>query len=175
MINGREDLLKQYFGNVWTVTETDPHVIESIKNKKDVIDVGCGFNQYKKFNNNLIGVDYVNKEADWIGDLLNYKSDNKFEIAICYGVLHFYSYDWIRKRLDWVIENTTKDATLLIKVNPNNPRADAPDLVFFDTWNRGLADHFAQIYQLEISNWREWKTPEDGSSRIKFDYTKRMT
>ena len=59
-----------------------------------------------------------------------------------------------------------------MKVNPNNPRADAPDLVWFDKWNRGLVEHFAEIYDLFISNWREWKTPTDVGFRIKFDYKK---
>jgi len=170
--NENEDPLKQYFKYTWKQTEIDSHVVEEIKNVKSVIDVGCGFNQYKQFNNKLIGIDYSNDKADWVGDLIYYKTNIKFEVAICYGILHFYSYDWIRRRLGWIIDNTTKNAKILMKVNPNNPRLDAPDLVWFDKWNRGLVEHFAEIYDLTISNWREWKTPEDGSSRIKFDYKK---
>ena len=170
--NEGEDPLKKYFKYTWKQTEIDNHVVEEIKNVKSVIDVGCGFNQYKRFNKNLVGIDYANNKADWVGDLVYYKTNTKFEVAICYGVLHFYSYDWIRRRLEWVINNTSKNAKILMKVNPNNPRADAPDLVWFDKWNRGLVEHFAEIYDLSISNWREWKTPTDDGFRIKFDYKK---
>ena len=156
--------IKQFFGKTWNQTEVDEHVVDRIINAKSVIDVGCGFNPYKKFNDNLIGVDFSN--------------NGPFDVAICYGILHFNSYDWIRERLEWVVENTTDDAEILIKVNPSRKEDQAEalrssDVVWFDKWNHGLAEHFADIYNLEILNWREWRNPHDNSLRLKFDYRKR--
>ena len=171
--------IKEFFGKTWNQTEEDEHVIDGIKYAKSVIDIGCGFNPYKKYNHNLIGVDIVNENADVICDILDFPNDeNAFDLAICYGILHFNSYDWIRERLEWVVENTTDDAKILIKVNPSRKEDQAEalrssDVIWFDKWNRGLADHFADIYNLEIWNWREWRNPLDNSLRLKFDYKKR--
>ena len=110
--------IKDFFGTTWNQTEVDDHVVDRIINAKSVIDVGCGFNPYKKFNHNLVGVDLINEEADENCDILDFDTMGcKYDVAICYGILHFNSYDWIRERLEWVVENTTDDAEILIKVN----------------------------------------------------------
>jgi hypothetical protein len=170
--------IKEFFGKSWNQTEVDPHVIDIISNAESVIDVGCGFNPYKKFHDNLIGIDIVNKRADFNCDILNFSPVlSKFDVAVCYGILHFNSYDWIRERLEWVVNNTTDDAQILIKVNPSRKEDQAEelrssDVIWFDRWNHGLAEHFADIYNLEIWNWREWRNPLDNSLRYKFDYRK---
>ena len=171
--------LKEFFGKTWNQTEVDPHVIDILLTAKSVIDVGCVFNPYKKYHNNLIGVDIVNKKADVICDI-NYfdpPENKKFDVAICYGILHFNSYDWIRERLKWVLDNTTDNAQILIKVNPSSKEDQAEelrssDVIWFNRWNHGLAQHFAEIYNLEVWNWREWRNPLDNSLRYKFDYRK---
>jgi len=170
-----ESEIKEFFGKTWNQTEVDDHVVDRLKAARNVIDVGCGFNPYKKHANNLVGVDIVNGSADWIGDIIDYKPVTKFDVAICYGILHFNSYDWIRERLEWVVNNLTEDGEILIKVNPSRKEDQAPDLrnsdvIWFDRWNHGLAQHFADIYKLEVWNWREWRNPLDNSLRIKFDY-----
>ena len=177
MINGREDLLKEFFGKSWHQTEVDDHVVERLKGARNVIDVGCGFNPYKKFHDNLVGIDIVNEQADVNCEILDFPNDTKFDLAICYGILHFNDYDWIRERLEWVVNNTTDDAQILIKVNPSSKEDQAEelrssDVIWFNRWNHGLAQHFAEIYNLEVWNWREWRNPLDNSLRYKFDYRK---
>jgi SAM-dependent methyltransferase len=170
--------ITEFFGKTWTQTEVDPRVVRILGDAKHVIDVGCGFNPYKQFHENLIGVDIVNEKADVNCDILDFPNDNKFDLAICFGILHFNSYEWIRERLEWVVDHTTPDAQILMKVNPSRKEDQAEelqssDVVWFDKWNRGLADHFADIYSLEVLNWREWRNPLDNSLRLKFDYIKR--
>ena len=53
--------IKDFFGTTWNQTEVDDHVVDRIINAKSVIDVGCGFNPYKKFNHNLVGVELINE------------------------------------------------------------------------------------------------------------------
>ena len=172
-----ENEIKEFFGKAWNQTEVDPHVCDRLQHADNPIDVGCGFNPYKKFHDNLIGVDIVNEQADVNCDILDFPSDTKFDLAICYGILHFNDYDWIRERLEWVVNNTSDNAEILIKVNPSRKEDQAEelrssDVIWFDRWNHGLAEHFADIYNLEIRNWREWRNPLDNSLRLKFDYRK---
>ena len=169
--------IKEFFGKAWNQTEVDPHVCDRLQHAVNPIDVGCGFNPHKQFNKNLIGIDIVNEQADVNCEILDFPNDTKFDLAICYGILHFNDYDWIRERLEWVVNSTTDDAEILIKVNPSRKEDQAEalrssDVIWFDKWNRGLADHFADIYSLEIWNWREWRNPLDNSLRLKFDYRK---
>tara|TARA_Y100001951_G_C11267621_1_gene256641 strand:+ start:106 stop:645 length:540 start_codon:yes stop_codon:yes gene_type:complete len=170
--------IKEFFGKTWNQTEVDPHVVEIIKDAKSVIDVGCGFNPYKEYHDNLVGIDIVNTKADFNCDILNFSpGDRKFDVAICYGVLHFNSYHWIRERLEWVVKNTTDDGQILMKVNPSSKEDQAEelrssDVIWFHRWNHGLAQHFADIYNLEVWNWREWRNPLDNSVRYKFDFRK---
>ena len=170
--------IKDFFGTTWNQTEVDDHVVDRIINAKSVIDVGCGFNPYKKFNHNRVGVDLINEEADENCDILDFDTMGcKYDVAICYGILHFNSYDWIRERLEWVVNNTKPKSEILIKVNPSRKEDQAEELrssevVWFHRWNRGLADHFAEIYNLEVWNWREWRNPLDNSLRLKFDFRK---
>ena len=164
--------IKEFFGKTWNQTEVDEHVVDRIKYAKSVIDIGCGFNPYKKFNHNLTGVDLVNEECD----ILDFDSMGlKYDVAICYGILHFNSYDWIRERLEWAVNHIKEDGEILIKVNPSKKEDQAvelrsSDVVWFERWNHGLAQHFAEIYNLEVWNWREWRNPLDNSVRYKFDY-----
>jgi len=173
-----EEEIKEFFGKQWSTTEIDDHVVSVIENANNVIDLGCGFNPYKPFCENLIGVDIVNEKADWIGDILDYDTKGmKYDVAIAYGILHFNNYDWIRERLEWVVNNIKDGGEILIKVNPSKKEDQAPelrssDVIWFDKWNHGLVEHFADIYNLEIWNWREWKNPYDNSLRLKFDYRK---
>ena len=120
----------------------------------------------------------INEEADVNCDILDFDTVGcKYDVAICYGVLHFNSYDWIRERLEWVVNNTKPQSEILIKVNPSRKEDQAEalrssEVVWFNRWNHGLAQHFAEIYNLEIWNWREWRNPLDNSLRLKFDYRK---
>ncbi len=108
--------IKEFFGKTWNQTEVDEHVVDRIKYAKSVIDIGCGFNPYKKFNHNLTGVDLVNEEADEVCDILDFDSMGlKYDVAICYGILHFNSYDWIRERLEWAVNHLKEDGEILLK------------------------------------------------------------
>ena len=51
--------IKEFFGKAWNQTEVDPHVCDRLQHAVNPIDVGCGFNPYKQFNKNLIGLERV--------------------------------------------------------------------------------------------------------------------
>ena len=73
--------ITDYFnGTQWMQTELDEDVVNAVKEAYSIIDVGCGYNQYKQFNpNKLIGIDIANPKADWNGDILEYKTYQRFK------------------------------------------------------------------------------------------------
>jgi SAM-dependent methyltransferase len=160
--------LETYFKDQWETTETDSHVVNLVKKSNAILDVGCGFNQYKKYNENLVGIDIVNKNADHICDIIDYENKNQFDLIICFGSLHFYNYDWINLRLKKVINMLTSNATICMKVNPAIPNTDGSYLPWFEKWTPPLVEHFAELYNLEIKNIRE-----GSRNRLKWDYIKK--
>ena len=49
-------------------------------------------NQYKKYaTNSFWGIDLVCDEADELIDILDFKTNSKYDLIICYGSINFYS------------------------------------------------------------------------------------
>ena len=86
--------VKEYFGNHWTSrTSTYKYsnhsIAEKIKPHERVIDIGCGFNEFKPIIENLVGIDIVNPKADVVVDLEHYETDELFDVAICLGSIQY--------------------------------------------------------------------------------------
>ena len=86
--------VKEYFGKHWTSrTSTYKYsnhsIAEKIKPHERVIDIGCGFNEFKPIIQNLVGIDIVNPKADIIIDLEHYKCKDKFDVALCLGSIQY--------------------------------------------------------------------------------------
>lgn len=65
-----------------------------------VLDLGCGYNQYKSFINNLVGIDLVNQSADIIANIENIPyNDNSVDVAICFGSINFGTEQLIEEQL----------------------------------------------------------------------------
>ena len=164
-------ILNYFDGTVWQQTELDKNVIKAVKEASSIIDVGCGYNQYKQFNpNKLTGIDIANSNADWVGDILNYKTDQTFQLAICFGCLHFYNFEWVKIRLEKVFALLLPNGIIMMKVNPGIDSKQP--LPFFKHWTWPLVEHFAEVYNLQISNKHEWYNPNEGTKRLKWTYSK---
>jgi len=100
-------VLKNYFGKVWQ-PETKKFkysglaIIDEVNamNPDNVIDIGCGYNEFKGKIDNLIGIDPYNDRADIIVHTLDYKPDVEYDVAICLGSVNFGSSDKILGELE---------------------------------------------------------------------------
>ena len=52
-------------------------------NELTVLDVGCGYNEFKGKIDNLIGIDPYNVLADHEVGTLEYRTDQKFDVILC--------------------------------------------------------------------------------------------
>ena len=162
-----------YFKYHWQQTEEDQHVIDCMNNAFIILDVGCGFNQYKKYAKKpqyFKGIDIANEDADEVIDILDYKTDKLFDLIICYGSINFYDEKWVGDRLEKVINllDDTPGSRICMKVNPGNPHADGTMLEFFP-WTMDYARHISSKYGLVIENFRTKNTP---GGRFKFDFVR---
>ena len=162
-----------YFKYHWQQTEEDTHVIDCIKKSFIILDVGCGFNQYKKYAKNpqyFIGIDIANESADEVMDIIDFESEKRFDLIICYGSINFYDREWVENRLDKVVDllDDAPGSRICMKVNPGNPHADGTMLDFFP-WTMDYARDVSHKYGLTIENFRR-KGSTGG--RFKFDYVR---
>lgn len=162
--------LEEYFANDYISEDEDPHVAEIVKKSKSVLDVGCGDNLFKKYQQSgtFIGIDPYNKNADWMCDVLDYNSPFKYELIICFGSINFYNIQWIDDRMHKVASLLKPNGRICMKVNPCKPFANGVKLEWFNKWTLPLAEHYAELFNYSIENMREGEF-----GRIKFDYVTR--
>ena len=157
-----------YFKHTWKQTDLDQHVVECIKQADTILDVGCGFNQYKTYvkpNQFFWGIDFANEKADEVIDIIDYHTDRDFDLIICYGSINFYNRQWIDRRLEKVFSLLSPKwgSRICMKVNPGHPHKDGTMLDFFP-WTKDLAERIAHVNNFKLENMRDG---EDG--RFKFD------
>ena len=91
-----EAVLRKYFGEIWQSKTkhfkySGLNLVKEINDLKprSVLDLGCGYNEFKKQIPNLIGVDPYNKNADIQLPILDYKPEKKFDVVIVLGSINF--------------------------------------------------------------------------------------
>ena len=70
----QNDMKKWKYSGVQLIDE-----VNALK-PRAVLDVGCGYNEFKGKIHNLIGIDPYNNKADYEVGTLDYKTDQKFDI-----------------------------------------------------------------------------------------------
>ena len=147
-------VLDKYFRNVWQ-PETKKFkysglkVIEEVNalNPRAVLDIGCGYNEFKGKIPNLVGIDPYNSCADIELGLLDYHTDTKFDVVIALGSINFGSTDKIFAELEKAVSLCAPGAVMFFRVNPGHQH-DKPEArwITFYPWNSNFiincADHF---------------------------------
>ena len=134
-------ILARYFGEVWQ-PETKKYKysglslidqINALKPKK-VIDIGCGYNEFKGKIDNLIGIDPYNKKADITSSIIDYETTEKYDVAICLGSINFGSVNKIYDELTKVVSIVNKDGLIFFRVNPGeqHKKEEATWINFFE-------------------------------------------
>mgnify|MGYP002622367303 FL=1 len=59
-----------------------------------ILDMGCGVNEYKKYLNNVTGVDPYREEADILAKQSEFDPQGQtWDVIICFGPMNWYTYD----------------------------------------------------------------------------------
>ena len=145
-------VLKNYFGKVWQA-ETKKFkysglaIIDEVNamNPDNVIDIGCGYNEFKGKIQNLTGIDPYNDRADMKSHLLDYQTDIDYDVAICLGSINFGSSDKIISELEHVVSIVKPGGFLYFRVNPGiqHNRPAAKWINFYD-WDPVFISNAAQ-------------------------------
>ena len=133
-----------------------------------VLDVGCGYNEFKGKIDNLIGIDPYNDRADLEVSTLEYKTDQKFDVILCLGSVNFGSRDKIIAEVGRCVNLLAEGGTMFFRVNPGiqHDRPEAKWIEFF-SWNVPFIIELADMFNLQVLDIRD-----DTNSRKYFVYKK---
>jgi len=157
-----EAVLEKYFGEVWQ-PETKKYkysglgIIDQVNalNPTAVLDVGCGYNEFKGKIQNLTGIDPYNKKADIMVHTLDYETTTKYDVCICLGSINFGSTDKIIKEIQKVVSLTKTGGIVIFRANPGvtHSNYNAKWIDFFD-WNQSFIFNIAQTLNCKVAQFR---------------------
>lgn len=151
-------VLKKYFTTTWQpITKKYKYsglsIIDEINNLNPlhVLDLGCGYNEFKGKINNLIGVDPYNERADVNSSILEYKSTEKYDITICLGSVNFGTVDKIYAELKNAVNLTKPNGLLYFRVNPGEQHmAPEAQWIEFFNWTNEFIINSASVLNCSI-------------------------
>tara|TARA_Y100000591_G_C21501903_1_gene530372 strand:+ start:88 stop:576 length:489 start_codon:yes stop_codon:yes gene_type:complete len=148
-------------------------LIDEVNNMKPraVLDVGCGYNEFKGKINNLIGIDPYNKNADLQVSAIDYNTDKKFDVILCLGSVNFGNKEKIVKEVGKCVDLLSKDGTMFFRVNPGvqHDKPEAQWIEFFG-WNVPFIIELAEMFNLQVLDIRD-----DTNQRKYFVFRKKLT
>ena len=161
----QNDMKKWKYSGVALIDE-----VNSLK-PRAVLDVGCGYNEFKGKIDNLIGIDPYNDRADLQVSTLDYKTDQRFDVIMCLGSVNFGNRDKIIEEVSRCVNLLAEGGTMFFRVNPG-VQHDKPeaDWIEFFAWNVPFIIELSEIFNLQVVDIRD-----DTNQRKYFIYRKKLT
>ena len=118
-----QNKLNNYFANNWK-SNLDQYqysgwaLVDKIRANESVLDVGCGFNEFKTRILNLTGLDPANDRADVKLPIEEYSPPHKFDVALCLGSINFGDKFTIMNQIACVVNCLKPTARIYWRCNP---------------------------------------------------------
>jgi SAM-dependent methyltransferase len=141
--------------------------VNSLK-PRAVLDVGCGYNEFRGKIDNLTGIDPYNDRADLQVSTLEYRTDQKFDVIMCLGSINFGSRDKILAEIGRCVDLLADGGTMFFRVNPGvqHNKPEAKWIEFF-AWNVPFIIELSEMFNLKVLDIRD-----DSNQRKYFIYRK---
>jgi hypothetical protein len=166
--------MARFFGGIWRprteVFEFTGHqLVEEVMRHgpREVLDIGCGFNQFKALFPVLVtGIDPFNKAADYMVDILEYSDDKQYDAVLSLGSINFNGFEDILMRLEAAAGFLAPGGRWYLRANPGIQHEKAPWIELFP-WSFDYAKQFARRLGLELETFKR-----DQGDRLYFVYHK---
>jgi hypothetical protein len=167
--------LKRFFGEIWKPRTDDYNytgwaLTEEIckQNPKNVLDVGCGYHPFKGRIPNLVGIDPYNNCADYMVDILDYKTSQLHDHIIVLGAINFNSKSDIEKRFAHCINLLAPGGKIYFRANPGIQWKNGPYVEIF-AWSFEIVKEFEEKYNLKLETFKQESI---SPGRLYFVYSK---
>ena len=157
-----DKVLDNYFRNHWQ-GEMKKYKYSGLKlidevnklNPRKVLDIGCGYHEFKGKINNLVGIDPYNSNADIEVKLLDYNPKEKVDVTLALGSINFGSTDKIFAELEHAVSLCNSGAVMFFRVNPGLPHdKDESNWISFYPWDSNFIVNCASILDVDILDIR---------------------
>ena len=168
--------LHRFFGEIWKPRTGDYNytgwpLAEEINKQdpKNVLDVGCGYNQFKQHIPNLIGIDPYNSASDYMVDILDYKvKPGTHDHIIALGSINFNSREDVEARFAHCVNLLAPGGKMYIRANPGIQWKTGPWVEIF-AWSFEVVKELEEKYNLKLETYKQESTDP---GRLYFVYTK---
>ena len=169
-------VLARYFGNVWQpemkkFKYSGLGLIDEINNLKPrkVLDIGCGYNEFKGKIDNLVGLDPYNPAADIKCKISEYRCDEKYDVILALGSINFGSTNKIFDELEVAVNLAAPGATMYFRVNPGLQHTPPESKwIRFYPWNSNFIVNCANHFGVDVLDIRN-----DQNNRMYFAWRKK--
>ena len=167
--------LNAYFSKIWQPDMkkwkySGLKLIDEVNalNPRSVLDVGCGYNEFKGKIQNLTGIDPYNDRADYKISIMDFRSNEKFDVILCLGSINFGSQDKITAEIAKTVHLLEEGGTIFFRVNPgvSHDTKESRWIEFF-AWNVPFIIELAEKFNLKVLDIRD-----DANQRKYFVYRK---
>tara|TARA_R110000772_G_C13308970_1_gene439686 strand:- start:9680 stop:10369 length:690 start_codon:yes stop_codon:yes gene_type:complete len=157
-----DKVLDNYFRNHWQgemkkYKYSGLKLIDEVNNLKPrrVLDIGCGYHEFKGKINNLTGIDPYNTQADHEVKLLDYHPAEKFDATLALGSINFGSTDKIFAELEHAVSLCNPGAVMFFRANPGLPHdKDESNWISFYPWDSNFVINCASQLNVDILDLR---------------------
>lgn len=165
--------LRRFFGEIWKPRTDDYNytgwpLVEEINraDPQNVLDVGCGYNQFRGRIPNLIGIDPYNDCADYMVDILDYRvRPGTHDHIICLGSINFNSREDIEARFAHCVDLLAPGGHMYFRANPGIQWKNGPWVEIF-AWSFQVVKELEETYQLRLLTFKQ------DNDRLYFVYQK---
>jgi len=138
------------------------------RNPRAVLDVGCGYNQFKPRIPNLVGIDKFNNSADYMVDILEYNVEpSTYDAVIVFGSINFCEYSDVIERFRKVFDLTAPGGRVYVRANPGETHKNGPWVQIFP-WDFEAAHLIAKECDVELVTFKK-----DNGNRLFFLFEKK--
>lgn len=153
--------MARFFGEIWkpkteSYAYTGWMIVDEINklSPRKVLDVGCGYNQFKGRIPNLVGIDPFNNCADFMVDILDFNVPEKFDAMICFGSINFGDSNDVFIRLQKAIDILANNGRAYFRVNPGIQWKNGPYVDIFP-WSFEIAYKFASKLNVNLETFKK--------------------
>lgn len=169
-------ILHRYFSEVWQpemkkFKYSGLSLIDEVNSllPLSVLDIGCGYNEFKRKIYNLTGLDPFNKNADIHCKLLDYKTDIKYDVILALGSINFGSTDKIFAELEHAVNLTNTGGKLFFRVNPGLSHVPPESKwISFYNWDSNFIINCANYLNVDVLDIKN-----DSKDRMYFIWNKK--
>jgi cyclopropane fatty-acyl-phospholipid synthase-like methyltransferase len=132
-------------------------LVDSINKHKPkaVLDVGCGYNQFKERIPNLTGIDPYNNCADYMVDILDYKIEpESYDAIIALGSINFNSQEDIEARVSQCVNLLSSSGRIYFRANPGIDHKNGPWVHIFP-WSFEKCYEIAKKFNLKVETFKK--------------------